>query len=44
MVDAAAGHIYWTNMGNPVVNDGSIERANKLRAQQAQVLAAEAHA
>jgi DNA-binding beta-propeller fold protein YncE len=27
-VDAAAGHIYWTNMGNPKVNDGSIERAD----------------
>jgi DNA-binding beta-propeller fold protein YncE len=27
-VDAAAGHIYWTNMGNPKANDGSIERAN----------------
>jgi len=29
VVDVAAGHIYWTNMGNnPVVNDGSIERAD----------------
>ena len=28
VVDISAGHIYWTNMGNPVVNDGSIERAN----------------
>jgi len=29
VVDIAAGHIYWTNMGNnPVVNDGSIERAD----------------
>jgi 3-hydroxyacyl-CoA dehydrogenase len=27
-VDAEAGHIYWTNMGNPKVNDGSIERVN----------------
>jgi 3-hydroxyacyl-CoA dehydrogenase/DNA-binding beta-propeller fold protein YncE len=27
-VDAEAGHIYWTNMGNPTKNDGSIERAN----------------
>src|SRR5262245_17226922 len=26
VVDAEAGHIYWTNMGNPSVNDGSIER------------------
>jgi DNA-binding beta-propeller fold protein YncE len=28
VVDVAAGHIYWTNMGNPKVNDGSIERAD----------------
>ncbi|MCV9961992.1 3-hydroxyacyl-CoA dehydrogenase [Pararhizobium sp. BT-229] len=28
VVDAAAGHIYWTNMGVPKVNDGSIERAD----------------
>jgi DNA-binding beta-propeller fold protein YncE len=27
-VDAAAGHIYWTNMGSPTANDGSIERAD----------------
>ena len=27
-IDAAAGHIYWTNMGDPVANDGSIERAD----------------
>lgn len=27
-VDVAAGHIYWTNMGNPTTNDGSIERAD----------------
>ncbi len=27
-VDVAAGHIYWTNMGNPTANDGSIERAD----------------
>src|SRR5882757_7947600 len=27
-VDAQAGHIYWTNMGVPSVNDGSIERAD----------------
>ena len=25
-VDVEAGHIYWTNMGNPQKNDGSIER------------------
>ena len=28
VVDAEAGHIYWTNMGAPPVNDGSIERAD----------------
>ena len=28
VVDIAAGHIYWTNMGNPVVNDGSVERSD----------------
>jgi hypothetical protein len=29
VVDAAAGHIYWTNMGSsPRENDGSIERAD----------------
>ena len=28
VVDVAAGHIYWTNMGNPKENDGSIERAD----------------
>jgi DNA-binding beta-propeller fold protein YncE len=27
-VDVTAGHIYWTNMGNPTANDGSIERAD----------------
>jgi DNA-binding beta-propeller fold protein YncE len=27
-VDAAAGHLYWTNMGNPRGNDGSIWRCN----------------
>jgi DNA-binding beta-propeller fold protein YncE len=27
-VDAEAGHIYWTNMGIPNLNDGSIERAD----------------
>ena len=25
-VDVATGHIYWTNMGDPGANDGSIER------------------
>jgi DNA-binding beta-propeller fold protein YncE len=28
VVDAKAGHIYWTNMGIPPLNDGSIERAD----------------
>jgi hypothetical protein len=27
-VDAQAGHIYWTNMGIPNLDDGSIERAD----------------
>jgi len=27
-VDVAAGHVYWTNMGLPPVNDGSIERVD----------------
>jgi hypothetical protein len=27
-VDVAAGHIYWTNMGVPNLNDGSLERAD----------------
>jgi hypothetical protein len=28
VVDTEAGHLYWTNMGNPIANDGSIERAD----------------
>jgi hypothetical protein len=28
VVDARAGHIYWTNMGIPNLDDGSIERAD----------------
>jgi sugar lactone lactonase YvrE len=28
VVDAEAGHLYWTNMGIPGANDGSIERAD----------------
>ena len=28
VVDTEAGHIYWTNMGVPNLNDGSIERAD----------------
>src|ERR1700734_1004155 len=28
VVDRAAGHMYWTNMGNPQKNDGSILRSD----------------
>lgn len=28
VVDVDAGYIYWTNMGNPKANDGSIDRAD----------------
>jgi DNA-binding beta-propeller fold protein YncE len=28
VVDVAAGHLYWTDMGNPSANDGSIERSD----------------
>jgi Low-density lipoprotein receptor repeat class B len=28
VVDIEAGHVYWTNMGVPNLNDGSIERAD----------------
>jgi hypothetical protein len=28
VIDVEAGHIYWTNMGIPNLNDGSIERAD----------------
>jgi len=28
VVDVEAGHIYWTDMGVPDLNDGSIERAD----------------
>jgi sugar lactone lactonase YvrE len=28
VVDVASGHIYWTNMGHPSENDGSIDRAD----------------
>ena len=28
VLDVAAGHIYWTNMGNPKRNDGSIMRSD----------------
>src|SRR6266581_5602035 len=28
VVDSGAGHLYWTNMGNPTANDGFIDRAD----------------
>src|SRR5262249_37094280 len=28
VVDTAAGHFYWTNMGNPKKNDGTILRSD----------------
>ena len=28
VVDVEAGHLYWTNMGKPSANDGSIERSD----------------
>jgi hypothetical protein len=28
VVDVEAGHVYWTNMGIPSLNDGSVERAD----------------
>ena len=40
VVDAGAGHIYWTNMGIPTRDDGSIERAN-LNGQNRKTIVAE---
>jgi hypothetical protein len=37
VVDIEAGHIYWTNMGIPNLNDGSIERAD-LNGQNRRVI------
>ena len=28
VLDVPAGHIYWTNMGDPISNDGSIMRSD----------------
>jgi DNA-binding beta-propeller fold protein YncE len=28
IIDSAAGHLYWTNMGNPKANDGSLLRSD----------------
>src|SRR6201996_8102491 len=39
-VDAVAGHIYWTNMGNPTADDGSVERAD-LNGQNRQTIVAQ---
>ena len=40
VVDVEAGHIYWTDMGIPNVNDGSIERAD-LNGQNRKVIVPE---
>jgi DNA-binding beta-propeller fold protein YncE len=40
VVDAESGHIYWTNMGNPSLNDGYIERAD-LKGQNRKVIVPE---
>jgi hypothetical protein len=42
VVDVAAGHIYWTNMGNPKANDGSIERAD-LDGRNRKTIVAQGH-
>ena len=39
-VDVEAGHIYWTNMGVPDLNDGSIERAD-LDGKKRQIIVAQ---
>ena len=41
-VDAEAGHIYWTNMGIPNRNDGSIERADLDGKKRQTIVAPEA--
>jgi NADH:quinone reductase (non-electrogenic) len=38
-VDAEKGHVYWTNMGDPPVNDGSIERADLDGANRVTIIA-----
>ena len=40
VVDVESGHIYWTNMGVPSLNDGSIERAD-LNGQNRTTIVAE---
>jgi sugar lactone lactonase YvrE len=37
-IDIAAGHLYWTNMGNPKKNDGSILRSDLDGANQITVV------
>jgi hypothetical protein len=42
VVDVDAGHIYWTNMGIPNVDDGSIERAD-LDGKNRKIIVAQGH-
>ena len=42
VVDAEAGHIYWTNMGIPNLDDGSIERAD-LDGKNRKIIVAQGH-
>jgi len=38
-VDVAAGHLYWTNMGNPKANDGTIFRSDLDGGNMATIIA-----
>src|SRR6202167_6612207 len=42
VVDVDAGHIYWTNMGIPNLNDGSIERAD-IDGKNRKIIGAQGH-
>jgi hypothetical protein len=42
VVDVEAGHIYWTNMGIPSLDDGSIERAD-LDGKNRKIILAQGH-
>ncbi|WP_213740039.1 3-hydroxyacyl-CoA dehydrogenase [Bradyrhizobium sp. dw_411] len=42
VVDVDAGHIYWTNMGIPNLDDGSIERAD-LDGKNRKIIVAQGH-
>ena len=42
-VDVENGHVYWTNMGNPPADDGSIERADLDGGQRVTIVAARRH-